>query len=126
MPNFINSLGGNQFFQGTLPHIVRTLEQLVSNVGRLCVAVETLTQTMNNQEESNNMSDQNTTTEQGDHLDEVGSFREEALCRGSTIVGDLPYLTYLVKTYGDVPMSFVIVREQERLKIEARIPETNE
>ena len=37
---FWKTVAGNQFMQGTLPHIIRTVENLSNNIGRLAMASE--------------------------------------------------------------------------------------
>ena len=37
---FWKTVAGNQFMQGTLPHIIRTVEQLSLNIGRSAMALE--------------------------------------------------------------------------------------
>ena len=37
---FWKTVAGNQFMQGTLPHIIRTVEQLSTNIGRSAMALE--------------------------------------------------------------------------------------
>ena len=43
---FWKSVAGNQFMQGPLPHIIRTVENLANNIGRLAMASEKRNETV--------------------------------------------------------------------------------